>query len=348
MKMLQDAYIEKFTRQRELASYSDRYQLSLGGNLAHIGQVHVTCKYCFSDKYQTICYEDDALPKACNRSCFYCFDTRQQFDPRFEPIEEYRIPFQWQDYVKHSECYHRLRTTDYDVIYNHYFSGESLLYIGVIEALQRFYIEDVEPNVSHRRGYSKVYTNGTLLTDRMIDRLARARIDQIRVNPAADGFSDEVYRNIEKAAKVLDAVGIEVAIWPKNRDRLFQMLKIGDEIGVKFFTLCQTKMYDDKTLEAVRKNDPELDLYITGVGPGVVMIDDRGLVEELMKEIIDKEYSVNALDCNCMKWNWLFNVQFNDREFDDTGLWYYPKTDADAPFYPETLDSPGGSCCGGG
>jgi sulfatase maturation enzyme AslB (radical SAM superfamily) len=327
MKTLQDIYIEKFTRQNTLAAYSNRYQLSLGGNCAHIGQLHITCKYCFSDKYQTICYEDDTLPKVCNRQCFYCFDVRQHFDSTFQSIEDYQLPLAWMAQVKYGDCYHRLRTSDYDVIYNHYYSGESLLYIGLIEALQNFYIEDVEPNVSQRRGYAKVYTNGTLLDDRMIDRLAKARIDQIRVNPAADGFSDEVYRRIENAAKVVDAVGIEVAMWPNNRDKLVEMLKISQEIGVKFFTFCQTKLYDEKTLKAIRKHDPELDLYITGVGPGVVMVDDGGLVEELMKEIIDKNYSFNALDCNCVKWNWLFNVQFNDREFDDTDLWYYPTKD---------------------
>jgi sulfatase maturation enzyme AslB (radical SAM superfamily) len=356
MKTLQDIYIEKFTRQTELAQYSNRYQLSLGGNCAHIGQLHITCKYCFSDKYRTISYEDDALPKVCNRSCFYCFDTRQQFDAHFEPIEEYELPFQWIADVKQNDRYgvfaslgqnNRVRSTDYDVIYNHYYSGEALLYIGVIEALQRFYIEDFEPNISRRRGFSKVYTNGTLLNDEMIDRLAKARIDQIRVNPAADGFSDEVYRNVENAAKVLDAVGIEVAMWPKNRGKLFEMLRIGEEIGVKFFTLCQTKMLDEKTVNAVRKNDPELELYITGAGPGVVMIDDGGLVEELMKEIIDKNYSFNALDCNCVKWNWSFNNHFNDIEFDDTELWYYPKA-ADLGNHPKTLDSLGGSCCGSG
>jgi hypothetical protein len=345
MRTLQDIYTDKFARQKQLAEYSNRYQLSLGGNCAHIGQVHVTCKYCFSDKYQTIAYTDDTLPKVCNRSCFYCFDTRQQFNSQFEPIQKYELPLQWKTYVKNAECYHRLRTTDYDVIYNHYFSGESLLYIGIIEALQRFYIEDVEPNVSHRRGFSKVYTNGVLLDQQMIDRLAGARIDQIRVNPAADGFSDAVYRNMENAAKVLDAVGIEVAMWPKNRDKLFEMLKIGEEVGVKFFTLCQTKMYDEKTLNAIKKNDPKLDLYITGVGPGVVMVDDGGLVEELMREIIDKKYSCNALDCNCVKWNWLFNTQFNDMEFDDTGLWYYPEA-KDPGYSPRANDSVGAGCCG--
>ncbi len=357
MKALQDIYIDKLTRQKELAAYSDRYQLSLGGNCAHIGKLHITCKYCFSDKYRTISYEnaDETLPKVCNRNCFYCFDTRQQFDSAFAPIEEYELPSQWKANVKDGDCFgvfrslghgNRTRSTEYDIIYNHYYSGESLLYIGVIEALQKFYIEDFEPNVSHQRGYSKLYTNGTLLDDKMIDRLARARIDQIRVNPAADGFSDEVYRNIENAAKVLDAIGIEVAIWPKNRDKLFEMLQVGEEIGVKFFTLCQVKMYDERTYNAVKKHDPGLDLYITGVGPGVVMVDDGGLVEELMKEVIDRRYSLNALDCNCMKWNWSFNSHFNDLEFDDTDLWYYPEgRESPSAMAVPAIGDLGGPCC---
>ena len=74
------------------------------------------------------------------------------------------------------------------------------------------------------------------------------------------------------------------------------------------------------------------------------MVDDGGLVEELMKEIIDKKYTFNALDCNCIKWNYLFNTQFNDMEFDDTDLWYYPKT-TDLGYYSETLAALDGPCC---
>ena len=56
----------------------------------------------------------------------------------------------------------------------------------------------------------------------------------------------------------------------------------------------------------------------------VTVLDKRN--QELMKEIVDKNYSFNALDCNCVRWNWQFNVHFNDVEFGDTDLWYYPRT----------------------
>ncbi len=273
-------------------------------------------------------YGDNQLPNVCDRKCLYCFDVIQQFDSKFEAIDDYTMPADWKnrmifDYLHQQK---RFDAADYTLIYNHYRNGEPLLYIGMIEATQNFYISELEPRVTHRRGYAKVYTNGTLLSDEYIDRLAAIRIDDLRVNVAADGFSDKVYKRMEKAAKVIDSVSIEIAVWPKNRNKLFEMLQISEEIGVHHINLCQVKIQDDKTLLAIKKSDPTAVLY-SGDSTHI-MLDDGGLVEEMMKEVIDRNYSFNVLDCNCVTQarnvpdamsNW-----FYDETFDDDDLYYFP------------------------
>jgi pyruvate formate-lyase activating enzyme-like uncharacterized protein len=328
MNTLQDALIAKFNRQLELSRYSDKYKLSLGGGVAHIGPIHITCKYCYSGKHLVFVYEDTHLPSVCNRKCLYCFDVIQQFDSKFEPIEDYALSAEWKnrkifDYLHLQKHYD---IADYTIIYNHYRHGEPLLYIGMIEAAQNFYISELEPKVTHRRGYAKVYTNGTLLSDEYIDRLAAIRIDDLRVNVAADGFSDKVYKSMEKAAKVIDSVSIEIAVWPKNRKKLFEMLQISEEIDVHHINLCQVKIQDDKTLRAIQKSDPTATLYAGDSRH--VMLDDDGLVEEMMKEVIDRNYSFHVLDCNCVTQarnapNAMSN-RFNDQSFDDDDLYYFP------------------------
>ncbi len=173
--------------------------------------------------------------------------------------------------------------------------SEPLFYLPCIEQFMDFYVNEIE-TIDNRRGYSKVYTNGVLLNDENIQRLKDARIDELRVNVSASGFSEKVYKNMKKAAKHIPIMSVEISLWPYYRNDLFKMLPIINDLGVRHLDLCTVEIWNQKHLDKVSKVLPDDTKYFqTG---SMMCMDDDGMCEELMKEVIDKEYDYSVIDCN--------------------------------------------------
>jgi pyruvate formate-lyase activating enzyme-like uncharacterized protein len=296
---VQEGLSRKVNRQRELAAYSDKAQFHCGGNCFHIGEISAGCRMCFSSKeyffnWQLQLGEDVGLPNVCQFDCPQCFPWNpKQVSDQYTVPSNWGIKKEWKEIIKN--WYHSRSRLDF---LQYTFTGsesEILFYLPCIEQFMDFFVNEIE-TIDNRRGYSKVYTNGVLLNEKNVQRLKNARIDELRVNVSASGFSEEVYQNIKNTAEHIPVLTIEISLWPHYRKGLFEMLPIIDDIGVKHLDLCVVEIWNKRHLEKVSKVLPDDTRYFQA--GSMMCIDDDGLSEELMREVIDKDYSYSVIDCN--------------------------------------------------
>lgn len=299
---LQEAFSRKIKRQQQLAEKFPAAQLHCGGYCFHIGKISPGCIGCFHHGEKIFVIgprvgEDADLPNVCNFACPHCFPSKNGN----YVAGAYAVPLNWQLSAEKKQNYLNIANRNPQqieyLIYN--FSGtesEPLYYLPVIEQYMKFAINELEP-ILKKRGYAKVYTNGVFLNDSRIKQLADMRIDEIRVNITADGFSRKVYDNMVKAAKQIPNITVEVPLWEPYRKGLFEMLPILEDLGVKHLDLCQIEMKNKQALDKISQALPD-DAEYFQVGGEMLNVDDNGLCEELMQEILEKGYSYSVIDCN--------------------------------------------------
>jgi pyruvate formate-lyase activating enzyme-like uncharacterized protein len=157
----------------------------------------------------------------------------------------------------------------------------------------RFFRNVVDPFMG-TKGWAKVYTNGTLLNLDNILRLKDSGFDEVRVHLGATSFSKTVYDNLRLAVKHIPTVTVETPSWSPHREKLFEMLPIIQDIGVKHLDICQVEIASKAQLSRIEKALGNIELY-QAFYP---VMDDGGLVEDIMREVLDRRYTYSVLDCN--------------------------------------------------
>jgi pyruvate formate-lyase activating enzyme-like uncharacterized protein len=291
---IQEAYKKKIERQERLKGL----KFKCHGSCAYIGEdISPGCYGCFySDAYHRafLLGRDVGLPNVCNRDCVYCFEphvVRQDYTPP----EDFTLGDKWQDTIRVYLAEERQTiTTDAKMQY-YEFTGvcEPLFYVSILEEFMQFFRNVVDPFMG-TKGWAKVYTNGTLLNLDNVLRLKEAGFDEVRVHLGATNFSNAVYENLRLAVKHIPAVTVETPSWPPHRGKLFEMLPIIQDIGVKYVNICQVEIASKAQLSRIEKALGNIELY-QAFYP---VMDDGGLVEEIMKEVLDRRYTYSVLDCN--------------------------------------------------
>jgi pyruvate formate-lyase activating enzyme-like uncharacterized protein len=291
---IQEAYKRKIERQEGLKGL----KFKCHGSCAYVGEdVSPGCYPCFYSDACTcgpILSWDIGLPEVCNRDCVYCFKPH--------PVQEhYSVPNEWKlaeewkagtiRYVMEEK--QRIISDCKMQYYN--FTGicEPLLYFPVLEAMMNFFRNVIDP-LMDVKGWAKIYTNGTLLNRENILKLKDLGFDEVRVHPGATNFSKEVYDNMRLAARYIPTVTVETPSWPPHRGKLFEMLPVLEDIGVKHLDICQVEIFSKKQLEKIENALGETELY-QAYYP---MLDDGGLVEDILKEVLEKGYTYSVIDCN--------------------------------------------------
>jgi pyruvate formate-lyase activating enzyme-like uncharacterized protein len=291
---IQEAYKSKIERQEKLTGL----KFQSYGSCAYIGaDISPGCYPCFhSDAYNCgfILGRDVGLPDVCNRDCVYCFEPHRLGQDNLV-LDDWRVPEEWKDDIRKHLWTEKLRITSECKMQYYEFTavGEPLLYLPVIEAFMKFLREEVDSFMG-TRGWAKLYTNGTLLNLDNILRLKELGCDEIRVHPGATNFSSEIYNNMRLAVKHLPIITVETPAWPPHRQKLFEMLPVIEDIGVKHLDICQVEITNDKQLEKIEKALGEVVLY-QAFYP---VMEDGGLVEDIMREVLKKGYSFSVIDCN--------------------------------------------------
>lgn len=291
---IQEAYRKKIDRQEALSGLKYRCH----GSCAYLGQdISPGCYGCFySDAffYSFMLGRDLGLPNICNKDCIYCFEPHEVRENLVLPTG-WRISDAWKESVKRDLFEERLKITTECKMQYYEFSGvcEPLLYRSVLADLMQFLRAVVDPLMG-TRGWAKIYTNGTLLNLDNILRLKEMGFDEVRIHPGATGFSSDIYENMRLAVKHLPTVTVETPAWPPHRQKLFEMLPVIQDIGVKHLNICQIEITHQKQLERIEAALGEVQIY-QAFYP---VMDDGGLVEDIMREVIARDYSYSVLDCN--------------------------------------------------
>jgi len=291
---IQEAYKTKIERQEKVSGL----KFKCHGSCAYVGKdVSPGCYGCFhSDAYHRgfMLGRDVGLPDVCNRDCVYCFEPHK-VRQNFTVPDGWQITEGWKDNItKYLEEDKHWITTDCKMQY-YEFTGvcEPLLYLPVLEECMRFLRDVVDPFMG-TKGWAKIYTNGTLLNQDNILKLKDLGFDEVRIHPGATNFSKEVYDNMRLAVKHIPTVTVENPSWPPHRNKLFEMLPIIEDIGIKHLDICQIEITSGEQLKKIEKAIGEIELY-QAFYP---VMDDGGLVEDIITEVLEKGYSYSVIDCN--------------------------------------------------
>jgi pyruvate formate-lyase activating enzyme-like uncharacterized protein len=291
---IQEAYKAKIERQQKLAGLKFRCH----GSCAYIGEdISPGCYGCFySGAYFCgfMLGRDFGLPDICNRNCVYCFEPHEIGSSSVVP-ETWSLDEEWKQAIVDSALEKKMEMGSEASMQYYEFSGvcEPLLYLHVLTELMDFLRNVIDPLMG-TRGWAKVYTNGTLLDLDNISNLKNLGMDEVRIHPAADNFSDEVFNNTRLAVNNIPTVTIETPSWPPHRENLFEMLPVLQDIGIKHLNICQVEVASQQQLQKIEKSLGEIELY-QAFYP---VLDDGGLVEDVITEVLEKGYSYSVLDCN--------------------------------------------------
>jgi pyruvate formate-lyase activating enzyme-like uncharacterized protein len=275
MKMLsiQEAYKRKFERQKEIKEL----QYHASGHCVHIGRLSPGCYHCFApDPFRW----NITTGAKCNLNCPYCFELLD------EPGKTERIR------VKAS-LVRESRSPNYNPkCISFSGGGEPLLYMDVINGYMEI-LHDIEKDTGKRPWYY-LYTNGILAYPETLLQLKDLGLDEIRFHLGASNFSQQAYTNLRKAISCFKAVTVETPAWPPHRKKLFEMLPLIDDMGVKHLNLGEieiTKHNYGKIAEIL----PDGEIYQCFENH----LYDGGLVYDIFEEVLAKKYSFSVLDCNC-------------------------------------------------
>jgi hypothetical protein len=119
------------------------------------------------------------------------------------------------------------------------------------------------------------------------------RLDELRFHLGASNFSARVYRHLELAVRYLPTVTVETPAWPPHRTKLFEMLPILADVGVRHLNLGQVEV-NAYNLAAIAQAYPDAEFFQVFL----YQMDDGGLVYDLMREVLARGYRYSVLDCN--------------------------------------------------
>ena len=161
----------------------------------------------------------------CTKSCYFCFNVNQ---PHFEHFQKHRrnIVLELEQAHASGANYRCLAVT----------GGKPLLNEDDVIAFFRR-AKELYPHC-----HTRLYTNGELLNDRNLERLAESGLAEIRfsVKPRDfDSRQEHVLHTMEKAVAALPNVVIEMPVIPGSADEMKSLMRRADAIGVKGMNLLE-------------------------------------------------------------------------------------------------------------
>lgn len=276
MKILpiQEVYKRKFQRQKNIKELE--YHAS--GHCVHIGKISPGCYGCFvSNKFRSNIY----IGARCNLNCTYCNSNKNGPELTKKEIREKMLEL-LKDSV--SKKYNPLA-------FSFSGGGEPLIYLDTIAEFMKFF-HDSEKQTGKRPWYY-LYTNGIIANNNTISKLKDLGFDEIRFHLGASNFSEKVYKSMENAVRHFKAITVETPAWPPHRKKLFEMLPKIEDTGVKHLNIGEIEInqYNYKKISEVLPNAEIYQCY-------EMHLYDRGLVYDIIEEVIKRKYLYSVLDCN--------------------------------------------------
>lgn len=273
---VQEAFKRKFARQRKIKEL----EYHAWGHCVHIGKISLGCFHCFAkDKF----YVNITAGMKCNLNCSYCTSDKEAPEITKDEIKQFRHALEEQasipGYAPSSFSFTG--------------GGEPLVYIDFVEDGMKT-LHSLTSKLL-KKPWFYLYTNGLLADNEMLKKLQDMGFDEIRFHIGASNFSKKVYDNMRKAVNYFKAVTVETPLWPPAKKNLFEMLPIIEDMGVRHLNLGELEILNTN-YEIIDRILPEAEIYHSYE----MHLYDNGLVYDIMKEVIEKQYSYSVLDCSSL------------------------------------------------
>lgn len=272
---IQDVYARRFARQSAI----QELEYHASGHCVHIGKLSPGCQGCFVPS--DFSYNIRTGPQ-CNVNCVYCPGTGRD------------KPGEYLDQIV-AEMYTRALVQDQgDTIPRVSFSGggEPLMYLESIEEVMKP-IQSIVAKGLMRKPWVHVYTNGLLADVDTVRKLKDLGVDELRFHVGASGFSRQVYANMKRAAGHVRVITVETPAWPPHRSKLFEMLPIIEDMGVRHLNLGEV-MLCKENYRRISSILPDAEIY----QHHELHLYDGGLVYDIIEEVLSRGFSYSVLDCS--------------------------------------------------
>lgn len=276
MKILsiQEAYNRKFQRQKRIKEL----EYHAGGHCAHIGKLSPGCYSCFvPDPFRYNIY----VGEKCNLNCPYCFSKETTKVEKKERISLMAVMLRNSRLPNYSP-----RAISFSG------GGDPLLYLDVIKVYMDFF-RDIE-NDTGKKPWYYLYTNGILADTSKLSQLKDLGFDEIRFHLGASNFSEKAYRNLKKAIRYFKTVTVETPVWQLHKKKLFEMLPIINDMGVKHLNLEEVEV-TRWNYNKIAKILPDAQIYSCYE----MHLYDGGLAYDIIEKVLQNKYSYSVLDCSC-------------------------------------------------
>jgi pyruvate formate-lyase activating enzyme-like uncharacterized protein len=273
---IQDAYKKKFERQKAIK----KLEYHASGHCAHIGKISPGCYGCFVP----VRFRYNILTGLnCNLNCVYCYDKDKEKEGKITMLKT----------IAH--ILRDSRLPDYSLqIVSFSGGGETLLYLDRIREYMKVFRDIEKERNKGVHPWYYLYTNGVLADSKKLSQLRDMGFDEIRFHLGASNFSKKVYQNLKKATAYFKAVTVETPSWPPYKKKLFEMLPIIEDIGVKHLNLGEIEV-TKYNYNKIAKLLPDGKIYQCYE----MHLYDNGLVYDIIEEVLKKKYSYSVLDCSC-------------------------------------------------
>jgi len=181
-------------------------------------QISKGCQICGSGKWSCL-----FITNQCNANCFYCPAKQDQDELPSTQGLNFENPADYAEYVK----YFGFKGVSFS-------GGEPFLFfdrtLEYLKAVRKICGKDV---------YIWMYTNGILVTQEKLKKLAEEGLDEIRFDIGATAYSLD---KVKLAKGVIPVVSIEIPAVPEEKDKLLKLLPQMVEAGVHHLNLHQMRL----------------------------------------------------------------------------------------------------------
>ena len=276
---IQEALKRKFERQSRIKEL----EFHAFGHCVHIGKLSPGCMRCF---VPDIVGDNYNFGPDCNAKCPYCPTGGLSRD---NPPDENRFDHK----VGLLKRLMKAKSSPYHPIISFSGGGEPLLYLDYIKYYMDFYKE--WESVLDKKPWYYLYTNGLAADLDTVLKLKELGFNEMRFHLGASNFSKQAYKNLSLAAQYMEVITVETPAWPPYREKLFDMLPIIEDIGVKHLNLGEIEI-TPYNRDNIFKSLPDAEVYQFHQ----INLYDGGLVYDIIEEVLEQRYSFSVLDCSCL------------------------------------------------
>lgn len=214
----EEAQVAEAERSRRLAALGRAVNLAFKQTKPHMGPLSPGCRICGEGDWSCL-----FINGKCNCCCFYCPTSQSDIGLPTTQRISFPRPCDYADYIRYFD-----------------FKGVSMSGGEPLLTLDRTlkYMKALNRTPGHAL-HVWLYTNGTLLNENIVGRLADAGLDEIRFDLSAASYD---LKKLKLAIGRIPCVTVEIPAISEDFDQVSKLLAVLKEAGVDHLNLHQLRL----------------------------------------------------------------------------------------------------------